>query len=90
MLGHEPPEPKLWKACIAALLVALPAAWLSHEIIPSSPLWLWLTGGTVLALACGYNMHRKARYDGSAHWRMNFTHIDRKTYVPRNVRIGKD
>lgn len=45
MLGHEPPEPKFWKALVAALCVAIPVAFLSHAIIPASPVWLWILAG---------------------------------------------
>jgi hypothetical protein len=87
MLGYEPPEPKYWKALTAALCVALPAAFLSHEILPASPLWIWLGGAVALAAIMAYNMHRKARYDGDAQWRMNFARFDRATQVRHDVEV---
>lgn len=89
MLGYEPPEPKYWKALLPALCIAVPVALLSHALVPASPLWLWLAPAILFAFGGAYNMHRKARYDASAQWEMNFSHIDRATYVPPKTRIRK-
>lgn len=89
MLGQDVPEPKFWKALVAMLCVALPVAFLSHELIRAWPIWVWFAGAIVLAFCGAYNMHRKARYDSAAQWEMNFTHIDRSTNVPKNTRIDR-
>lgn len=87
MILPEPPEPKYWKALVPALLVAIPVALFFHAVIRDSPLWLWLVLGIGFAMAGAYSMHRKARYDAAAHWEMNFSQIDRATYIPPNVSI---
>jgi hypothetical protein len=87
MLGQEVPEPKFWKALVAALIIAIPAILLSHEVFPRSPLWPWLAGGLLLAFCGAYNMHRKAQYDASAQWQMNFAQKDRATYIPPNHHV---
>ena len=87
MILPDPPEPKFWKALVPALVVALPAGYLSHAIVPSSPLWFWMVPAALLAFAGAYSMHRKARYDAGPHWQMNFSQIDRKTYIPPNVQV---
>jgi hypothetical protein len=87
MILPEPPEPKYWKALVPALLVAIPVALFFHAVIRGSPLWLWLGLGIVFAMAGAYSMHRKARYDAASQWEMNFSRIDRATYIPPNVRI---
>jgi hypothetical protein len=71
----EPPEPKYWKALVPALIVAIPVALFFHAVIRGSPLWLWLALGIAFAMAGAYSMQ------------MNFSHIDRATSVPPNVRI---
>ncbi len=90
MILPDPPEPKFWKALVASLIVALPVGFLSHAIIPKSPLWLWLGLATIFAFMGAYSMHRKARYDASVHWEMNFAEIDRATYMPPNVTTRDD
>lgn len=87
MIRPDPPDPKYWKALVPSLVLAIPVALLSHALIPRSPLWLWLAGAVALAAAGAYSMHRKACYDASAHWQMNFAETDRATYVPPNITI---
>jgi len=72
---------------VGALVVAIPVAFVSHAAIPSSPLWLWMGLAVLFAFMGAYSMHRKARYDADADWQMNFSQIDRATYIPPNVRV---
>ncbi len=87
MLGQDVLEPKYWKALVAALCIALPVALLSHEVFVRSPLWPWLVAAFALALCGSYSVHRKAVYDASAQWELNFAHKDRETYIPPNVTV---
>jgi len=89
VLLPEPPEPSFWKASIFPLIIAIPVALLSHALIPKSPLWLWLGLAILFALCGAYSMYRKARYDASAHWEMNFAEYDRFTNVPRDVNVRR-
>ena len=87
MVRPDPPEPKYWKALVPSLIVAIPVAFFFHAVIPASPLWLWLGLAILFAFTGAYSMHRKARYDAGTNWEMNFSQIDRATYIPPNVRV---
>ncbi|HET9394096.1 MAG TPA: hypothetical protein VFO29_11335 [Candidatus Rubrimentiphilum sp.] len=87
MIRPDPPEPKYWKALVGCLILAIPTGYITHAAIPMSPLWFWLGLAILLAFLGAYSMHRKARYDASAQWQMNFSQIDRATYIPPNVQV---
>lgn len=60
MLGYEPPQPKLWKAVVAAGVVTFPFLYVADVAITGHrPGWLYALGATVITLLIGRQMYRK-------------------------------
>ena len=91
MLGQEVPRPRYWKALAAALLIWVPAGFLSHAVFPHTPLWPWILGFACFALMTAFLVHRHAvnNYDGDPVWQMNYAQQYTSTRVGPDVNVRK-
>jgi hypothetical protein len=86
--GAPSPQPRFWKALVAAAILTVPLSLLVRVFVPMSDL-IWFAVVALSSLVIASLVHARVTNDWRAQYHLNLGVFERRTNVAPGVRAGK-